>query len=107
MKKGHVKICKRIYQDCRQYALKAATQAIGKRFEGFGANRKLAMSNALELAAQEIASPYRANSAGLADDVSSQYDQLCEKEERKNLVDKTVDDSFAAALKERKPQQIF
>lgn len=102
--KGHVKICKRIYQDCRQYALKAATQAIGKRFEGFGADRKLALSNALEMAAQEIASPYRASSVGFADDVSSKYDQLCEKEDRKNLVDKTVDDAFTAARKEKKPE---
>jgi hypothetical protein len=102
--KGHVKICKRIYQDCRQYAMKAATQVIGKRFEGFGADRKLALSNALEMAAQEIASPYRVNSAGFADDVSSNFDQLCEKEDRKNLVDKTVDDAFAAVKKDSTPK---
>lgn len=102
---GHVKICKRVYANCREYAVKAATAAIGKRFEGFGANHKLALSNAIDMAAQEIAAPYRTNSAGLADRVSSHYDQLCEKEERRDLVDRTVEDAFIRVEAENKGAQ--
>lgn len=99
---GHVKICKRVYVNCRDYAHMAATAAIGKRFEGFGSDRKLALSNAIESAAQAIAAPYRTNSAGLADRVSAHYDQLCENEDRRFLVDRTVEDAFAQVESEDK-----
>ncbi len=99
---GHVKICTKVYANCRYHALKAATAAIGKRFEGFGVDHKMALSNAIELAAQDIAAPYRANLAGLADQVSSTYDQLCENEDRRELVDRTVEDAFARVEAEKK-----
>ncbi len=98
----HVKICTRIYEKCRQFALDAGKNVIGKRFEGFGADRALALNNAWQFAAQDLTSPYRAKASAWADDVSSNYDQLCEKEERRALVDKTVDDAFVRASKEKK-----
>ena len=99
---GHVEICRRIYANAREHALKAIASVSGKQFEGFGADRKLALANALQIAGQEIAAPYRTSTAGLAERVSSNYDQLCEKEERRNQVEKTVEDAFTAAQKELK-----
>ncbi len=93
---GHVEICRRIYVNAREHALKAVAGVNGKQFEGFGADRKLALANALQIAGQDIAAPYRVSTAGLAERVSSNYDQLCEKEERRNLVEKTIADAFAA-----------
>ena len=98
--KGHVEICTRIYERARTYAFDAANSTLGKTFEGFGSDRKLALSNALEMAAQDIAAPYRVNTAGVAERVSANYDRLCEKEDRQKLVGKTIDDAFAAAKKE-------
>jgi len=100
--RGHQQICRRIYSHCREYALKGAQEVIGKQFEGFGADRKLAIGNALQFAGQDLTSPYRGNASARADAVSSIYDQLCEKEDRKNLVDKTVNDAFLLADKESK-----
>lgn len=94
---GHVKICTRIYENARNIAQKSAENVLGKTVEGFGADKKLAISNALQMVAQDIAAPYRVGTVGLADVVSSNYDQLCEKEERKDLVEKTIEDAFAAA----------
>jgi len=95
--KGHVEICKRIYENSREYATKAANSAIGKTFEGFGTDRKLALSNALQIAAQEVTSPYRKDTSALADQVSSNYDLLCEKEDRTSTVEKTVAEAFASS----------
>lgn len=97
---GHVEICRRIYANAREQAQKAVAAVKGKQFEGFGADKKLALANALQVAGQEIAAPYRVSTAGLAERVSSNYDQLCEKEERRNQVEKTIDDAFAAVDKE-------
>ena len=58
------------------------------------------IADALQIAGQDIAGPYRSATAGLAEKVSSNYDQLCEKEERRNQVKKTVEDAFAAVEKE-------
>ena len=102
---GHVEICRRIYKNARTYALEAAKNAFGKTYEGFGRDRKLALSNALEMAAQDIAAPYRVNTAGVAERVSANYDRLCEKEDRQKLVGKTIDDAFAAAIKELDDEQ--
>jgi hypothetical protein len=99
---GHVEICRRIYANAREHANKAVAGVIGKQFEGFGADSKLALANALQMAGQEVAAPYRVETAGLAERVSSNYDQLCEKEERRNQVEKTIDDAFAAVEKEDK-----
>ncbi|MBA3992459.1 MAG: hypothetical protein C0469_02960 [Cyanobacteria bacterium DS2.3.42] len=99
---GHASICRRIYASSRQYALDAANSVIGKRVEGFGSDRKLALSNALQIAGQEVASPYKAKTAAVADKVSSIYDQLCQKEDRRNLVEKTIEEAFAAVEKEEK-----
>ncbi len=97
---GHVEICRRAYANAREYALDAVNKALGKRFDGFGSDRKLALSNALEMAAQEIASSYRTKTAAVAENVSSIYDQLCEKEDRDKLVEKTVEEAFVAVRKE-------
>ena len=94
---GHVKICTRIYKDARAFAQSAAQGVLGKTVEGFGSDKKLALSNALQIVAQDIAAPYRVSTVALADVVSSNYDQLCEKEDRKELVDKTIEDAFLAA----------
>ncbi len=87
--KGHERICRRVYANSRQYALDAANSVIGKRFEGFGKDRK-------------IVSPYKAKTAGVADKVSSKYDQLCQKEDRRKSVEKTIEDAFAAVEEENK-----
>lgn len=105
---GHVKICTRIYENARSIAEKAAQDVVGKTFEGFGADKKLALSNALQMVAQDVAAPYRVGTVGFADVVSSNYDQLCEKEDRKELVDKTIEDAFAAANRdaEKEPKPV-
>ncbi len=100
--KGHVSICRRVYANSRQYALDAANSVIGKKFEGFGADRKQALSNALQIVGQEIVSPYKAKTAAVADKVSSLYDQLCQKEDRRKLVEKTIEEAFAAVTEETK-----
>lgn len=96
---GHVSICRRIYENSREIALNSATKIIGRRFEGVGADERLALTSALQLAGQEIAAPYREKTAGLADRVSSVYDQLCQKEDRRNLVKQSVDEAFSAVSK--------
>lgn len=97
--RGHVEICKKIYENAREFGSRAANGQIGKTFEGFGADRKLALSNAIQVAAQEVTSPYRADTSQRADEVSSNYDLLCESEDRSGQVDKTVKEAFAATQK--------
>ncbi|MBX9953175.1 MAG: hypothetical protein K2Y39_28635 [Candidatus Obscuribacterales bacterium] len=94
--KGHVKICTRIYKDARAFAQASAQAVLGKTVEGFGSDKKLALSNALQMIGQDIAAPYRVSTVAFADAVSSNYDQLCEKEDRKELVDKTIEEAFEA-----------
>ena len=99
---GHVKICRRIYADARKLATEAATKVFEKRFEGFGKDQKMALSNALQFAGQELAAYYRVKTAGEAEKVSSKYDQICLSEDRKEQVDKTIEDAFAAVDAEEK-----
>lgn len=96
---GHVSICRRIYEKSREIALDSSTKTIGKRFEGVGADRRQALSSALQLAGQAVAAPYREKTAGLADKVSSAYDQLCQREDRRNQVRQTVDEAFSILSK--------
>ncbi len=102
---GHAEICRRIYKNARQYAMEAIKSVVGKKIEGFGADRKEALSNAIQMAGQDISSPYRGSTSGLADRVSSMYDQLCEKEDRQKLVEKTVNDAFLAVENEDKQKK--
>lgn len=97
---GHVQICKRVYSGGKAYAQSAVDAAVGKSFEGFGANRKQALSSALQQAAQEVAAPYRGKTAVLAEAVSSRYDQLCEKKEYDGHIQKAIEDAFAQVRKE-------
>jgi hypothetical protein len=102
---GHVKICCRIYADARSTATEAAKKAFEKRFEGIGKDRKLALSNALQFAGEEIGAYYRAKMAGEAEKVSSKYDQLCKSEDRREKVDETIEDAFASVQAENSTLQ--
>ncbi|MCC7529480.1 MAG: hypothetical protein IT342_13230 [Candidatus Melainabacteria bacterium] len=102
--RGHERICRRVYANSRQYALAAANSVIGRRFEGFGKDRKTALSDALQIAGQEIVSPYKAKTAFVADKVSSRYDQLCQKEDRRKSVEKTIEDAFSSLEEENNKQ---
>lgn len=105
---GHVQICRRIYANCRNYAQDAVKNAIGKRFEGFGADRKMALSSALQQAAQEVAAPYRGKAVVLAEAVSSRYDQLCELKGYDGKIQRAIDDAFSqveVAIKNQKMAQ--
>lgn len=102
---GHVKICRRIYANARALANEAASKVFDKRFEGIGRDQKMALSNALQFAGQEMAAFYRNKTGGEAEKVSSKYDQLCLAEDRKDKVDKTIDDAFAAVNAENPPLQ--
>ncbi len=101
---GHVKICTRIYDNARAIAQKAAQEVVGKTYVGSGSDEKQALSSALQMAAQDIAAPYRVSTVAYADAVSSNYDQLCEKEDRRKLVEKTIDEAFDAVKKEEQKQ---
>lgn len=98
--RGHVKICRRIYADAKPLAQEATSKIFGKRFEGMGNNQKQALSYALQFAGQELSAFYLARTAGVAEKVSSKYDQLCLSEDRREQVDKTIEDAFAAVRKE-------
>jgi len=101
---GHVEICRTVYKNARECATAAANGILNKRFEGVGADKKLALSNALQIAAQEVAAPYRGNVGSEADAVSSRYDQLCETAEYQGKVQKAIADAFAQVKSEKEKQ---
>lgn len=99
---GHIDICKRIYARAKEYATDCAKNALGKKFQAENADPRVALSEALRTAGQEIASPYRGLTAGQAKKVSDRYDYLCQHQKKNLPVDKLVEMSFADIEREEK-----
>lgn len=97
---GHIEICKRIYINAKEYGIQCSKKALGKVFSAMNADKKVAISQALRTAGQEIASPYRGLTAGIAKQVSDQYDYICQHSKEKLPVEKLIEMSFSEIQKQ-------
>ncbi|CAN5293663.1 hypothetical protein BH11CYA1_BH11CYA1_48130 [soil metagenome] len=82
--KGHVYICKRIYEHAPKVARDAASSVIGQIYNGMGSTPAAARQMAIAQAERDIAQIFRDNIVNLGDEISTNYDQLCYRERGNN-----------------------
>lgn len=87
---GHVRICKKVYEDAEVTAEKIAKGIVGKEYSGNGENMKRACQLASGIAAVDFSNAYEVQVAKKAQVISEIYDYLCQfnKDPDEVLVDK-------------------
>jgi hypothetical protein len=82
--KGHVFICRKIYDIAPAVVREAASGVVGMSFNGMGSNIGEARRMAVAQAEGEIAQAFRDKVVGRADQISINYDRLCYDEIARN-----------------------
>ncbi|MFN8655646.1 MAG: hypothetical protein U0105_04855 [Candidatus Obscuribacterales bacterium] len=99
--KGHVEICRRIYDQRAESAAKKACQAvIGKKFTGKGGDRQAAIGAAKKQAAQQICAQYRAATADVAEAVSRAYDEITKHARNQVSAEDGIKEAFGRVVVE-------
>lgn len=100
--KGHVEICRRIYDERAEKAARQACQAVvGKQFTARAANRQAATQLAKKLAAQKICAQYRAQTAAVAEAVARAYDDITDHARNQVSAADGIKDAFRRVEQKR------
>lgn len=93
--KGHVEICRRVYEERAEPAARKACQmVIGKQFTGRAANRQAAVNAAKKQAGRQICQQYRAATADVVEAVSRAYDDVTEHARNKVSAEDGIKEAF-------------
>ncbi|MBP9091149.1 hypothetical protein KBI23_08975 [bacterium] len=97
--KGHVYICRKIYDRAPAVARQAASAVVGKSYDGMGSTIAEARRMAINQAEGDIALTFREKIVDLADEISTLYDKFCSEEISQDSPKAT------ATLESKRPQQ--
>ena len=78
--KGHVYICRKVYELAPAVVRQAASVVVGKSYNGMGSTLAEARRMAITQAEGDIALVFREKIVDLADEISISYDNLCSNE---------------------------
>lgn len=97
--RGHVEICRRIYESLAEKAARRSCQsAIGRQFAGSGRSEKEAIGAAQAAAARFICRQYTRDTASLAEQVAKAYDDITEHGRNKVDPDRAIEQAFRRVL---------
>lgn len=101
--KGHVYICRKVYDRAPAVVKEAASAVVGKSYNGMGRTVAEARRMAIAQAEGDIALVFREKVVDLADEISTSYDKLCSEEI--SLDTSSNSHEVSAKLKSIRPQQ--